>query len=185
MLILSFLKKFVQLQICVVNIMEAATSRLIAHSLRSMWNAPVNPATLEMAMPAPPSTAVLRKLMVAAVTSQTAFSLDLWVNMILFLFFYMTEFDSIHWRIYFCQNERRCECLEGYVGNGVQCFEKVVPPVDRCLENNGDCDANAICKDLHFHSKYFIQHFITRFLFGMAHFWFKPLLLCRWVKIRQ
>uniref|UniRef100_W5UBP3 Stabilin-1 n=1 Tax=Ictalurus punctatus TaxID=7998 RepID=W5UBP3_ICTPU len=50
-------------------------------------------------------------------------------------------------------NERRCECLEGYVGNGVQCFEKVVPPVDRCLENNGDCDANAICKDLHFHTK--------------------------------
>ncbi|XP_062842365.1 stabilin-1 [Trichomycterus rosablanca] len=50
-------------------------------------------------------------------------------------------------------NERRCECLPGYVGNGVQCFEKVVPPVDRCLEDNGDCDANAVCKDLHFHTK--------------------------------
>ncbi|XP_076865280.1 stabilin-1 [Brachyhypopomus gauderio] len=50
-------------------------------------------------------------------------------------------------------NERRCECLPGYVGNGVQCLEKVVPPVDRCLEENGGCDANAICRDLHFHTK--------------------------------
>ncbi|KAF5908876.1 stabilin-1-like, partial [Clarias magur] len=55
--------------------------------------------------------------------------------------------------IFIGPNERRCECLQGYVGNGVQCFEKVVPPVDRCLENNGDCNANAICKDLHFHTK--------------------------------
>uniref|UniRef100_A0A4W4EY81 Stabilin 1 n=1 Tax=Electrophorus electricus TaxID=8005 RepID=A0A4W4EY81_ELEEL len=46
-------------------------------------------------------------------------------------------------------NERRCECLPGYVGNGVQCLEKVVPPVDRCLEENGGCDANAVCRDLH------------------------------------
>ncbi|KAK1799743.1 hypothetical protein P4O66_006276 [Electrophorus voltai] len=50
-------------------------------------------------------------------------------------------------------NERRCECLPGYVGNGVQCLEKVVPPVDRCLEENGGCDANAVCRDLHFHTK--------------------------------
>ncbi|KAK3536514.1 hypothetical protein QTP86_013837 [Hemibagrus guttatus] len=55
--------------------------------------------------------------------------------------------------IFIGPNERRCECLQGYVGNGVQCFEKVVPPVDRCLENNGDCHAKAICKDLHFHTK--------------------------------
>ncbi|KAI3369756.1 hypothetical protein L3Q82_024579, partial [Scortum barcoo] len=48
-------------------------------------------------------------------------------------------------------NERECECLPGYVGNGVQCMEKVVPPVDRCLENNGDCDPAATCKDLHYH----------------------------------
>ncbi|KAL4646353.1 stabilin-1-like [Arapaima gigas] len=48
-------------------------------------------------------------------------------------------------------NKRQCKCLPGYVGNGVQCLEKVVPPVDRCLENNGGCDPNAICKDLHFH----------------------------------
>ncbi|KTF93204.1 hypothetical protein cypCar_00011236 [Cyprinus carpio] len=48
-------------------------------------------------------------------------------------------------------NERRCECLKGYVGNGIQCLEKVVPPVDRCLEDNGGCDPKATCKDLHFH----------------------------------
>ncbi|XP_037346204.2 stabilin-1 [Pungitius pungitius] len=47
-------------------------------------------------------------------------------------------------------NERLCECLPGYVGNGVQCLEKVVPPVDRCLEDNGGCDPAADCKDLHY-----------------------------------
>ncbi|CAJ1052034.1 stabilin-1 [Xyrichtys novacula] len=50
-------------------------------------------------------------------------------------------------------NERDCECLPGYVGNGVQCLEKVVPPVDRCLEDNGGCDPVATCKDLHYHAK--------------------------------
>ncbi|XP_049894320.1 stabilin-1 [Epinephelus moara] len=49
-------------------------------------------------------------------------------------------------------NERQCECLPGYVGNGVQCLEKVVPPVDRCLEDNGGCDPVATCKDLHYHA---------------------------------
>ncbi|XP_034020839.1 stabilin-1 [Thalassophryne amazonica] len=49
-------------------------------------------------------------------------------------------------------NERECECLPGYVGNGVQCLEKVVPPVDRCLEENGGCDPIATCKDLHYHA---------------------------------
>lgn len=52
-------------------------SMLFAHSLRSKWYALVNLATLEMAMTAPPSTSVLRKLMVAAVTLQLAFPLDL------------------------------------------------------------------------------------------------------------
>uniref|UniRef100_A0A3Q1H6B8 Stabilin 1 n=1 Tax=Anabas testudineus TaxID=64144 RepID=A0A3Q1H6B8_ANATE len=49
-------------------------------------------------------------------------------------------------------NERECECLPGYVGNGVQCLEKVVPPVDRCLEDNGGCHPVASCRDLHYHT---------------------------------
>uniref|UniRef100_UPI003AAEBEF8 stabilin-2-like n=1 Tax=Centroberyx gerrardi TaxID=166262 RepID=UPI003AAEBEF8 len=49
-------------------------------------------------------------------------------------------------------NERRCACLPGYVGNGVQCLEEVEPPVDRCLEDNGGCDPKASCKDLHYHA---------------------------------
>ncbi|XP_077459834.1 stabilin-1 isoform X3 [Stigmatopora argus] len=49
-------------------------------------------------------------------------------------------------------NERECECLPGYVGNGVQCLEQVVPPVDRCLEDNGGCHPVASCKDLHYHA---------------------------------
>ena len=49
------------------------------------------------------------------------------------------------------QNDRECECLPGYVGNGVQCLEKIVPPVNRCLHDNGGCDPVANCKDLHYH----------------------------------
>ncbi|KAM4587188.1 stabilin-1 [Odontesthes bonariensis] len=49
-------------------------------------------------------------------------------------------------------NERECECLPGYVGNGVQCLEKAEPLVDRCLEDNGGCDAVAACTDLHYHA---------------------------------
>uniref|UniRef100_A0A8C6JBN5 Uncharacterized protein n=1 Tax=Melopsittacus undulatus TaxID=13146 RepID=A0A8C6JBN5_MELUD len=50
-------------------------------------------------------------------------------------------------------NERRCECKQGYVGDGIQCLEEVVPPTDRCLEENGQCHREAICTDLHFHDK--------------------------------
>ncbi|XP_053809782.1 stabilin-1 [Vidua chalybeata] len=50
-------------------------------------------------------------------------------------------------------NERRCECKQGYVGDGIQCLEEVVPPTDRCLEDNGQCHREAICTDLHFHDK--------------------------------
>ncbi|XP_039209832.1 stabilin-1 isoform X1 [Crotalus tigris] len=50
-------------------------------------------------------------------------------------------------------NTRRCECKVGYVGNGMQCFEEVIPPTDRCLEENGQCHMEAICTDLHFEDK--------------------------------
>lgn len=51
------------------------------------------------------------------------------------------------------QNERRCECKRGYVGDGIQCLEEVVPPTDRCLQDNGQCHREAICTDLHFHGE--------------------------------
>uniref|UniRef100_A0A8C5J9I8 Stabilin 1 n=1 Tax=Junco hyemalis TaxID=40217 RepID=A0A8C5J9I8_JUNHY len=51
-------------------------------------------------------------------------------------------------------NERRCECKQGYFGDGIQCLEVAVPPTDRCLESNGQCHREAICTDLHFHGEY-------------------------------
>ncbi|OXB60701.1 hypothetical protein ASZ78_011541 [Callipepla squamata] len=50
-------------------------------------------------------------------------------------------------------NKRRCECKQGYIGDGIQCLEEAVPPVDRCLDSNGQCHREAICTDLHFHDK--------------------------------
>nr|XP_014344303.1 PREDICTED: stabilin-1 [Latimeria chalumnae] len=50
-------------------------------------------------------------------------------------------------------NKRRCECKDGYVGGGIQCLEKAIPPTDRCLEMNGYCHSEAICMDLHFQEK--------------------------------
>ncbi|XP_070594767.1 stabilin-1 isoform X2 [Erythrolamprus reginae] len=50
-------------------------------------------------------------------------------------------------------NTRRCECKAGYMGNGMQCFEEVIPPTDRCLEDNGQCHVKAICTDQHFEDK--------------------------------
>uniref|UniRef100_A0A670IMJ0 Stabilin 1 n=1 Tax=Podarcis muralis TaxID=64176 RepID=A0A670IMJ0_PODMU len=50
-------------------------------------------------------------------------------------------------------NSRRCECHAGYVGNGIQCLEEAIPPIDRCLENNGQCHSEALCSDLHFEEK--------------------------------
>ncbi|XP_073430420.1 stabilin-1 [Dendrobates tinctorius] len=55
--------------------------------------------------------------------------------------------------IYSGPKTRRCECHKGYVGNGVQCLEKAIPPVNRCLEENGGCDFMATCFDLHFEEK--------------------------------
>lgn len=57
------------------------------------------------------------------------------------------------WPSFVLQNERRCECKRGYVGDGIQCLEEAVPPTDRCLDNNGQCHREAICTDLHFHGE--------------------------------
>ncbi|XP_041446960.1 stabilin-1-like [Xenopus laevis] len=50
-------------------------------------------------------------------------------------------------------NIRTCQCHDGYVGNGIQCLEKAIPPVDRCLEQNGNCHSLAACTDLHYQEK--------------------------------
>uniref|UniRef100_A0A803TJK6 Stabilin 2 n=1 Tax=Anolis carolinensis TaxID=28377 RepID=A0A803TJK6_ANOCA len=46
-------------------------------------------------------------------------------------------------------DKRKCECKDNYVGDGLSC-EVEKSPVDRCLQNNGQCHANATCADLHF-----------------------------------
>ncbi|KAJ8400891.1 hypothetical protein AAFF_G00392450 [Aldrovandia affinis] len=50
-------------------------------------------------------------------------------------------------------NERECQCYSNYVGNGVECQEKVVPLVNPCLEDNGGCDSKANCQNMPFHDK--------------------------------
>ncbi|XP_053455327.1 stabilin-1 [Nycticebus coucang] len=50
-------------------------------------------------------------------------------------------------------NTRRCECHEGYVGDGMQCLEALEPPVDRCLGQPPPCHVDAMCTDLHFQEK--------------------------------
>ncbi|GCB71912.1 hypothetical protein scyTo_0006110 [Scyliorhinus torazame] len=49
-------------------------------------------------------------------------------------------------------NKRRCECKEGFRGDGMQCLVNAKPPGDRCLEMNL-CHTNAFCIDLHFQDK--------------------------------
>ncbi|XP_072438182.1 stabilin-1 isoform X1 [Chiloscyllium punctatum] len=49
-------------------------------------------------------------------------------------------------------NKRRCECKEGFRGDGIQCLVNAKPPRDRCLERNL-CHPNAFCNDLHFQDK--------------------------------
>lgn len=52
--------------------------------------------------------------------------------------------------LYTGPNTRRCECHEGYVGDGLQCLEAAEPPVDRCLARPSPCHLAAVCTDLHF-----------------------------------
>lgn len=46
-------------------------------------------------------------------------------------------------------NKRKCECSDNYIGDGINCEVKQFP-VDRCLQDNGQCHADADCADLHF-----------------------------------
>uniref|UniRef100_A0A670YTZ1 Stabilin 2 n=1 Tax=Pseudonaja textilis TaxID=8673 RepID=A0A670YTZ1_PSETE len=46
-------------------------------------------------------------------------------------------------------DKRKCECKENYIGDGVDC-EVSQLPIDRCLQDNGQCHADANCTDLHF-----------------------------------
>ncbi|XP_036923701.1 stabilin-2 isoform X3 [Sturnira hondurensis] len=46
-------------------------------------------------------------------------------------------------------SKKKCECKSHYVGDGVSCEPEQLP-VDRCLQDNGQCHADASCADLHF-----------------------------------
>ncbi|XP_045682562.1 stabilin-2 [Phyllostomus hastatus] len=45
--------------------------------------------------------------------------------------------------------KKKCECKSHYIGDGVSCEPEQLP-VDRCLQDNGQCHADASCADLHF-----------------------------------
>ncbi|CAI5786179.1 stabilin-2 isoform X1 [Podarcis lilfordi] len=46
-------------------------------------------------------------------------------------------------------DNRKCQCKDNYIGDGIDCEVKQLP-VDRCLQDNGQCHADASCADLHF-----------------------------------
>ncbi|KAM6216453.1 stabilin-2 [Rhynchocyon petersi] len=45
--------------------------------------------------------------------------------------------------------KHKCKCKSHYVGDGMNC-ELEQLPIDRCLQDNGQCHADADCSDLHF-----------------------------------
>ncbi|MED6292580.1 hypothetical protein CHARACLAT_001866, partial [Characodon lateralis] len=45
--------------------------------------------------------------------------------------------------------KKRCTCKDNYIGDGVTCDLKQLP-ISRCLQDNGQCHADAKCTDLHF-----------------------------------
>uniref|UniRef100_A0A671QZY7 Stabilin-2-like n=1 Tax=Sinocyclocheilus anshuiensis TaxID=1608454 RepID=A0A671QZY7_9TELE len=47
---------------------------------------------------------------------------------------------------------RRCECKDNYIGDGIECEVKQLP-VNRCLQDNGQCHSDAQCTDLHYEDK--------------------------------
>uniref|UniRef100_A0A8U8BRH3 Uncharacterized protein n=1 Tax=Geospiza parvula TaxID=87175 RepID=A0A8U8BRH3_GEOPR len=44
---------------------------------------------------------------------------------------------------------RRCECKTSFIGDGLNCSVMQLP-LDRCLQDNGQCHPDAACADLHF-----------------------------------
>lgn len=54
--------------------------------------------------------------------------------------------------IVFRPNRRKCVCKNNYVGDGTNCTIKEVL-VNRCVQDDGKCHANAECTDLHFEDK--------------------------------
>ncbi|KAG8439430.1 hypothetical protein GDO86_005587 [Hymenochirus boettgeri] len=46
-------------------------------------------------------------------------------------------------------DKRKCECKDQYIGDGLSCDVKRLP-IDRCMQDNGQCHADANCDDLHF-----------------------------------
>ncbi|XP_062347248.1 stabilin-2 isoform X1 [Cinclus cinclus] len=44
---------------------------------------------------------------------------------------------------------RKCECKNNYIGDGLNCSVMQLP-LDRCLQDNGQCHPDADCSDLHF-----------------------------------
>uniref|UniRef100_A0A803VDB2 Stabilin 2 n=1 Tax=Ficedula albicollis TaxID=59894 RepID=A0A803VDB2_FICAL len=44
---------------------------------------------------------------------------------------------------------RKCECKNSYIGDGLNCSVMQLP-LDRCLQDNGQCHHDADCADLHF-----------------------------------
>uniref|UniRef100_A0AAY5EEJ8 Stabilin 2 n=1 Tax=Electrophorus electricus TaxID=8005 RepID=A0AAY5EEJ8_ELEEL len=49
-------------------------------------------------------------------------------------------------------NKKKCECKPNYIGDGLECELKVLP-VNRCMQDNGQCHSDAQCTDLHYQDK--------------------------------
>ncbi|KPP74514.1 stabilin-2-like [Scleropages formosus] len=48
--------------------------------------------------------------------------------------------------------KKKCECKSGYIGDGVTCEVKELP-INRCAQDNGQCNVDALCTDLHYEDK--------------------------------
>ncbi|RXN28787.1 stabilin-2-like protein [Labeo rohita] len=48
--------------------------------------------------------------------------------------------------------KRKCDCKDNYIGDGIECEAKQLP-VNRCLQDNGQCHSDAQCTDLHYEDK--------------------------------